>query len=317
MKSLIFKILISFIIVGVLLQLLSTVCEFGLQHNCNLKTSYIQKGTINADILFLGPCQVEWIIQPALIEKNTQLTTYNLGLTHANFADNYLNLYLYLQHNKSPKYLFLYVSPESMDLKFNMFNTYSFASSLGDSTVKNVIQEYDNDYFKWSIIPFMQYAYYSNNIYFEAIQGLIQYKNKQHNPYYKDGFTPPLFLNKPSHSNEYISIYPSGYSFLWNTQREKYLRKTIELALQKNIRIYLYESPIVKEALKDVKNREDIINRIKKLASEYEISYLQFENADIANSGRNYLSTVIPTIEASAIFSDSLGKYISHVIEKK
>ncbi len=317
MKVVLIKLGVSVIILWFSLWGLAKLYDFSLLQNCNLKTSYIQKKKIDADVLFEGPCQTLWMVQPSLINKKTKLKTYNLGLTHADFADNYLHLYLYLKHNKAPKFIFLHVSLESMDMNYNMFSSYRFSPFIDDAVVDSVIKECDSSYFKWITIPFMKYAYYNDAVNFDVIQGLKHYFTNRTSPYFADGFEPPYSLNKETNPERFIQIYLLGQSFAWDYLREKYLRKIIQLAQQHKINVYLYESPILKEALTNVRNRPEIITKIKIIANEYGIKFAQFENMKMADSVKYFISSVSMTKKGSEIFSDSLGNYINNEIIKK
>jgi hypothetical protein len=313
----VFKILVSVILLCLALAGLSKLYDFALRRNCNIKAAYVQKATINADIIMHGQCEVLWMISPAILDKQTGLKSYNLALSHSDYADNFLHFYFYLKNNKAPKYLFLYVTPESMDLKYNTFNTYRFAPFIGDSVVDNVLKECDNAYYKWTHIPFMKYAYYNNKVNFEVLQGLKHYLTDRALPVFADGYEPPFEKKWDNHLEEFIQLYPHGYNFEWNMLREKYLRKIIELAQQKGTNVFLYESPVLKEALPYQPNRKEICNKIKAIANEYRIEYLQFENMKIAESRSYYMSTLNTNMVGSRIFTDSLGRYIKqHILNK-
>jgi len=316
MKFIIYKIGAALVVCWVILIGLTKLYDFALHQNRDIKAAYVQTAKIDADILIHGPCEPLWMISPEWLDKQTGLKSYNLSLSHSDFADNYLHLYFYLKNNKPPKYLFLYVTPESMDTNYNTFNTYRFASYVGDAVVDSVLSDCDAAYFKWTTIPFMKYGYYSNKINFEAIQGLKHYFTKRELPYYVDGYEPPVQIKWDNHLEKFIQLYPQGYQFKWDNKREKYLRKTIELAQQKRIRVYLYESPVLKEALAYQPNREEIVNKIKSIAGSYNITYLQFEDMKISESRDYYMSTLNTNLNGSRIFTDSLGRYIKDEIIK-
>lgn len=310
----IIKIALSTGIVLLFLCGLSRLYDFALRHNANIKAAYVQNEKINAEILLHGPCEPLWMISPAQLDKQTHLRSYNLALSHSDFADNYLHLYFYLKNNKAPEYMFLYVTPESMDSKYNTFNTYRFAAFTGDPVVDSVVRECDPEYFRWLKFPFMKYAYYSNKINFDALQGLKHYFQGRKAPYYADGYEPPVRVVWDNHLEEFIQLYPHGYNFEWNTIREKYLCRTIELAQQHGIKVYLYESPVLKEALAYQPNRQEIINKIKSIAGKYGVEYVRFDNMKIAGSRDYFMSTLNLNLEGSRIFTDSLGKWISGTI---
>ena len=312
-----YKIIVSFITLIILLIGLNNLFDFALKQNRNIKIAYIQKEKIDADILIHGPCEPLWMISPKLLDKQTGLKSYNLAASHSDFADNYLHLYFYLKNNKVPKYLFLYITPESMDLKFNTFNTYRFAPYTENLTVDSVLRECDPEYYKWINIPFMKYAYYSNKINFEVIQGLKHYFTNRRLPYFPDGYEPPFQVKWDNHLEQFNLLYPQGYHFQWNNLREKYLCKTIELAKLKGIKIYLFESPVLKEALKYQPNREEIISRIKSIANKYQMGFIQFDKMKIAESRQYYMSTLNTNIKGSDIFTDTLGVYIKKNVLKE
>jgi hypothetical protein len=305
------KILISLIIVLLVLTGLGKAYDFALRHNANNKAAYVQLAEINADLLFHGPCEPLWMISPKAIDKKISKHSYNLALSHSDFADNYLHLYFYLQNNKAPEILFLYVTPESMDRNYNTFNTYRFAPYIGDPVVDSVVKEMDPGYFKFVNIPFMKYAYYSSRINFDALQGLKHYVQDRKQPFYADGYEPPQKVVWDNHHDEFVRLYPLGYYFEWDLKREKYLRKTIELALSRKIRVILYESPVLKEAVAFQPNRKTIIKRIDQVAENYGIKYVRFEEMEIAFSRKYYISALNLNIEGSRIFTDSLAKYIN------
>jgi hypothetical protein len=317
LKTTFIKILFSIGIIWLSLIGLSQVYSFALSKNCNIKASYIQSQHIDATILIHGPCEPLWMIYPKLLDRHTGIKSYNLALSHSDFADNYLHLYLYLKLNKAPKYLFLFVTPESMDYKYNTFYTYRFAPYIGDSVIDSVVMENDSAYFMWTKAPFMKYAFYSSNINFDVLQGLKHYRINKTIPRFADGYEPPFHRVWDNHLDAFIKLYPNGYLFQWGNLREKYLRKIIELSQQHGVRVILYESPVLKEALAYQPNRTEVVNRIRGIASEYGVEYVQFEGMEMANSRKYFTSALNTTIEGSRIFTDSLGGYIKTLVQKR
>lgn len=289
---------------------LSRLYDFALRQNMNLKASFVQKEKVNADVLIHGPCEPLWMIEPAQLDKISGLRSYNLALSHSDFADNFLHLYFYLKNNKAPRYLFLYVTPESMDAHYNTFNSYRFAAFTGDPVVDSVLKECDPAYYRWCGIPFMKYAYYSTKVNFDVLQGLKHFAEQRSTPYHADGYEPPLQVVWDNHLEAFIRLYPNGYRFEWNALREKYLRKTIALAQQHGTRVYLYESPVLKEALSYQPNRNEVVSRIGKLAAAYGVAYLRFENMKMADSRKYYMSALNTNLAGSKIFNDTLGQFI-------
>jgi hypothetical protein len=290
--------------------------RFGIKHNLNIKASYVASHKIDATILVLGPCEPLWMVAPDIITKKTKLSCYNLANSHSDFADNYLHLHLYLQNNKVPEYLLLFVTPESFDLNYNTFYSYRFSSFLNDTVVANTVKECDKDFYNWAKVPFMQYVYYSHQTFFNALQGWKHYITKKALPYYADGFEPPAKIVWDNHYENLKKKYPKGYSFTLDSLREKYLYKILSLCKENHIKVLLYESPILKETRENQPNREDFIKQINLVAKTMDFSFVSFQNLPMAADKKQYISPMVTTLQGSYLFSDTLGGYLNSLLKK-
>jgi len=250
------------------------------------------------------------MLSPALLDPKTNVSSFNLALSHSDFADNYLHLYFYLKHNKPPKYLLLYVTPESLDKNYNTFNAYRFAPYLFDSTIKTVVAENDPEYFRWTFVPFMKYAYYNNKFNFDVLQGYKHYFTARRLAYYPDGFEPPTKRTWGNHAGEFAQLYAKNTIFEIDPLREKYLLKTIRLAKEKKITVYLYESPVLFEALAFQANRTEMIKNIKHIAAKEHISFIQFEGLAMAKQKKYFISTLNFNMAGVKLFNDTLAGFI-------
>lgn len=298
------------------LCLLRFFFEFGIKHNLNIKSSFVSSYKINTDILVLGPCEPLWMVDPDIITKKTKHSCYNLANSHSDFSDNYLHLYLYLKNNKAPAYLLLFVTPESFDTNYNTFYSYRFSAFLRDSLVSNTVKECDNNYYKWIKYPFVKYAYYSHQTFFNAIQGWKHYLTKKNLPYHANGFEPPVKMLWDNHYENLKRKYPKGYFFSWNSLREKYLYKILKLCKEKNIQVIMYESPILKETSLNQPNRPDFVRQIKFIAQNTNFLFISFQDLDLAKNKKNYVSPMVTTLQGSYLFSDTLGGYLNTHIGK-
>ena len=315
-KSNWYKFVLFFVAIICCLILLQLFFSFGIKHNLNIKSSYVSVHKIDADVLVLGPCEPLWMVAPELITKKTGLSCYNLANSQSDFADNYLHLHLYLQKNKVPNYLLLFVTPESFDLNYNTFYSYRFSAFLNDTVVANTVKECDKDYYTWSKIPFMQFAYYSHQTFFNTLQGWKHYFTKKSQPYYSDGFEPPAKIVWDNHYENLKKKYPKGYSFTLDSLREKYLYKTLLYCKDNNIKVIMYESPILWETTQNQPNRADFIAQINNVAKNTHIPFISFQNLPMAGDRKNYISPMVTTLQGSFLFSDTLGGYLNSILKK-
>ncbi|MHB8261530.1 MAG: hypothetical protein ACYDCN_12950 [Bacteroidia bacterium] len=298
------------------LFLLQWLFDFGIKHNLNIKSSYVSSHKINADIVVLGPCEPLWMVAPEIISKKTNLSCYNLANSHSDFADNYLHLHLYLKNNISPKYLLLFVTPESFDINYNTFYSYRFASFLNDTVVASKVKTCDANYYTWRNYPFIKYAYYSHQTFFSVLQGWKHYLTKKELPYYPDGFEPPAKIVWDNHYDNLKKKYPKGYYFTLNSLREKYLYKILELCKEKNIKVVMYESPILRETSNNQPNREDFLAQINNVAKNSEVQFISFQKLSLGEDKKNFVSSMVTTIQGSYLFSDTLGGYLNSLLKQ-
>ena len=327
------KILISISIVIIGLICFDNFFSFFIQENKSIKLSNAMKGGMDYDILFHGPCEPLFTVNPSIIDSLTGIKSYNYALKHTDFADNYLHLYLYLKKNNPPKQVYLYVTPESFDLRFNSFHTYRFAPYLEDSVVAQVVKEMDSDYYSKSKIPFVRFSYYNSYETFSAIQGLKHYLENKKEAYFKDGYIahPNTKFDKrpdgyiaPKHlifagnkdvteltdSTLYYELYQKRQSFTWDEKRAFYLTKIFKLCLHHKIKLILYESPAYHASIKDQPNRQQFLLRTDSIAKQYNSEYLILSNNSIVFDKSNFVCPLILSVKGTQpflrLFSDSI-----------
>jgi hypothetical protein len=290
------------------LFLLEKLFDFGIKHNLNLKSSYVATHKIDAQLLVLGPCEPLWMVSPEILTRQTGLSCYNLANSHSDFADNYLHLQLYLQNNKVPESLLLYVTPESFDTNYNTFHTYRFAQFLNDKMVNKVVTDCCPQYSPWKRLPFFNYGYYGHQTCFLALQGWKHYLTGKQKPYYADGFEPPAKVVWDNHHENLKKAYPSGYSFSWDSLRERYFQRILSVGKAHNIKIILYESPVLREIAEYQVNRTLFLERIEKIAEKHNIPFLKFDELPWAKDRKYFISPMVTTLQGSYLFSDTLAK---------
>jgi len=332
------KIILVILLIATALFGLDYTYSFLIQENQNIKISHVMKGGKNYDVLFHGPCEPLFTIDASHIDSLIGTQSYNFALRHTDFADNYLHLYLYLKKNKAPKQVYLYVTPESFDRRFNAFHTYRFAPYLGDSVVDSVVHELDPKYYAKSRFPFMRFAFYNSYKTFDALQGLKHYLKGKKNAYFKDGYiahpdniyhTQPDGYIAPKHliyaanmdvtvlndSAIYYELYAARQRFNWDKSREKYLKKMFELCRTHNIELILYESPVYAPSVIDQPNREQFIDRTKEIAKTYGSEYLTFDIPSISQHKSNFVCPLILSVKGTtpflSIFAQSIQKRLA------
>lgn len=319
------KISIALLLVVGILFILDGTFSFFIQENRNIKLSNVSKGGLDYDILYHGPCEPLFTIDASYLDSVLGTNSYNFALRHTDFADNFLHLYLYLKQNKAPKQVYLYVTPESFDLRFNSFHSYRFAPYLSDTLVAQVVEEMDPNYYSKTWFPFMRFAYYNSYKTFDALQGVKHYWDKKQDPYFKDGFIAhpdnQYFTRKdgyiaPEHlvyaanydvseisdSTLYYELYEKRQTFKWDPIRTKYLVQLFELCKKNQIELILYESPAYSGAINDQPNRDEFLQKTDSIARSFSSKYIVMENLELAKNKSNFVCPLILSIQGTAPF---------------
>lgn len=311
--KLVSKIVISLVLSLVLLLLFEQLAAFGIKHNRNFKTSYIRSAPINADILIQGPCQSEWMIDPVILENLTQLKAYNLSLAHSNFADNYVFLLEYLKHQKKPKAVLLYVTPDSFDsTRGNILNSYRFSFLARQKEVTNTIRDFDQKYAVASRVPFLNYSYYSNFTYYPVLSGWVDALNGNKISRWPTGYVAPIYSwDRPENFKE---LTPASGKFFWSASIEKYFIKIIELMKRENIALVLYESPLYHPSVSKQLNRQEHLKKIDSISAVYHVPFFRFDSLSMKYDPKNYFSTYNTTIKGNEIFNQFLGQFLKDTL---
>jgi len=215
-----FKILGTIVLTLLLLFGIQELTTFFLKQNRNAKSSYVCSSELEVETLILGPCEAAWAIDPSVFDIHASTTSYNLSATHSDFEDNLLHLHLFLKHNKGPKNLILYVSPESMDERLNTFNTFRFSAHMKDEFVAETVGKKDPDYFKWIRLPMMRMAYYNNFTNFKVVQGAKHFFQNREVPFFANGYEYPTFGPNQTLDKSVQTIRAVTDDLKWSAKRE-------------------------------------------------------------------------------------------------
>jgi hypothetical protein len=305
----------------VILLLLEWLVSIGLKNNSNHKITYIQKNHINAELLAHGSCESETMLDPSVIRQYIPVAIYNLALNHSDFADNYIFLYEYLKHQEKPKAVLLFAIPESFDSSItNTFNTYRFAHLMKDPVVKEVVKEADPGYAQYAFLPFIRYSYYSNYIFYKALDGWRRLVTSDTSTRWPDGFSAPVFPNQQA-SEKVDNEDRTPIFFHWSKIREKYFIKSIQLLQKNGIEVLVYHSPIYYEALELQNNRSYAINKIDSICGYYNVSFFRFDTLAMRFNRKNYYNTInktLPTynttLQGNAIFNNYFGRFLQDTL---
>jgi hypothetical protein len=314
MKPFLNKLALFLIILVVFSCLISYAIDNGLK-----KTQYSYFGVwndlydseINADLLVMGSSRARQHFATPIMDSMLNLNSYVIGIEGYRFKMMNDIFYLYLQHNKKPKYLIISLDGYTLHEDHNSYYYQQFLPYLTDENMRNLYRGY--------IHSFSIADYY-----------LPLYKYRGERTQIAVGITEFLNLRK------YPQVSAKGYSSLnkeWDGTFDDYAAKLkvprrldvdandvsilanlISFCKTNNIIVILVYSPEYSGIIQITSNQDSIQQIYNKIAQCYGINYLDFINDTISRSKNLFYNSQHLNIAGAKKFSTSLANKISEII---
>jgi hypothetical protein len=258
-----------------------------IRKNPNSKISWaFQKQNTAYDVTVLGSSRAfQCIDVPTFTQVlGNNSTGINLGVLGASYEESFMIFKHFLDNKNSTKILLVQVDIEGLDEKeFKSLRIANFLPYIGEPTVFHVLKDrFGKRAYILKYVPFFKYAEFNEEIGPKRIiESLVA------RPSFTDTGTR-LIDRKLDCGNELARKTPQSYSI--SSARESYLRAIVKLAQQNNIETCLIMAPYFAHACRLQTNRNDIIAHYKSIASEYQISFVTWDDNEKICSDPNYFS---------------------------
>lgn len=252
--------------------------DFGLSRNYDFKPAAVASGDIRADVLFQGSSRVEMMLNPAIVEAETGLSCYNLGLNGNSIEHQLALLQLYLRHNPKPKYLFLEISPEYLQQSNLGFYTFAFVLQLHDPYFGGLVRKRDPRFYALSHVPLLKYALFNHTLVPEALAGLGRWlTGGPREKTYRKGFAPSPFVRFDETFDRFRTGHPGG--FVAETDSGKYaaFQRYFRFARSQGIRVVAYEAPLLAEYQRLHRNRAEQHAQLDSLCRHEGVPFLHLD----------------------------------------
>ncbi len=252
--------------------------DFGLSRNYDFKPAAVASGDLRADLLFQGSSRVEMMLNPAIVEARTGLSTYNLGLNGNSIEHQLALLQLYLRHNPKPKYLFLEISPEYLQRSNLGFYTFAFVLQLRDPYFGGLVRERDPFFYALSHVPLLKYALFNHTLVPEALAGLGRWlTGGSREKEYKKGFSPSPFVRFDETFERFRASRPDGFVAETDSGKTAAFRRYFRFARSQGIRVIAYEAPLLAEYRDLHRNRAEQLALLDSLCRREGVPFLHLD----------------------------------------
>ena len=121
--------------------------------------SQLLSDTLNADIVIMGNSRALCSYNTAIMEKETGMKTWNIGVSGQPFGISYLRYQLYAWHNKQPKLLIINIDNTELEMISNGFGREEYYPYFSDNMVRSYLDVYG---FTWKDIYVPMYKYFGD-----------------------------------------------------------------------------------------------------------------------------------------------------------
>jgi hypothetical protein len=246
------------------------------------KTIFLKKNSYN--LLFLGSSRVEMHYDPQIIDSICGSNSYNLGTKGATPRVAWAVLKAYLSKSAVPSaivydvdYHFLKYQSEEVK-EFN--NYFPF---LNNKILLEEFSKIDPRMRHFYMNPYYSWPYTGLKNISTSLHGWTGVPNKTDSLYYK-GFLKESFLPE-------LKFKPARPAHSWFHPTERaYLDSVIQYCKKNSVQLHLLTSPMFAGGRLDVKNKDQIVQQLKNMAS--------------ANGLRYYDLSSLPFCDRRGLFTD-------------
>jgi hypothetical protein len=237
----------------------------------------------------------------------------NLGLSGANYAENYLTLREFLNHGNKLDLLFIQADVYGMDSPNAYsypFNDYNYVFSMNDDTVSEIFKDHVKPlkFYLWKYVPYAKYAEFSNKYSFYKF--LKKGYNCSAADWDETGGSELLHPQK-NKEDDLFKENKNELTYKINPSDSVYLGKLIQLCVANKITVRLFTAPEKKDFIAKQVNRNEIYNVINGITNKFDVPacYTEWQDTNYVVDPFFRDNTHL-TGEGAKIFSVLLAKKI-------
>ena len=272
----------------------------------------IYNSKCDADMVLLGPSRTEYMISPRILDSMLYINTYNLGMDGWFFSMEYQRMKIYLQHNKTPKYIVTNIDSRIFSPNTDLFKYEQFIPYLSDTMIQNATKNHIGEFTSREIyFPLFKYCNHPDLI----KEGVKNYFNGQSITESKEkGYYPWPGKFDMNAFKDHVKHYPNGIMFPINDSVVGQFIDFVKFCKENNVKLIFDFAPLYYEEQHFERSLPEVMKIINSVAQQYEIPILDYRT-DSINYDTSYFANVQHLNQKGAeLFSKKLAtdlqKYI-------
>lgn len=288
--------------------------EYGTAIKKNM--DYIVTPTSDSnDIVYMGNSRMWVHVDPLVIENNTGLKGYNIGLDGSGVVYFRMALYKYLECHPKPRIIVINADFMGFDTDFEVYNMVDYIYYLHDKTVYNLLVPYYKEYssdLHMQVLRIRQINNKPDPVRLNNLQALFRSgsSSKQKKIDLQRGFNP---IQSTWESQEHnTETYQAKYTKLGFDM----LKEIIEECKKHKISVILVCAPMYKDYKKIVTNYDEFRQKIQNIAIDKHVPYWVYDDTYLSDSSvyfyniehMNYIGASL----YSKMLSEDIQKYLKN-----
>jgi hypothetical protein len=297
------------------LFVLNYITDKGL-HKSNLplftEWNDIYASKANADVLINGSSRAWVHVSPKILDSALNTNSYNIGIDGWHFKMQYARFRVYMQHNKKPRLIIQSLDMTTLHNRSDLFQYQQFLPYLNDSIIWNATMGYRghfNDFQRY----FPLYKYNQNLRFIK--EGVLAYLNHDRNPRVKY----KGYQGQNATWSDAFEIFkkenPNGSEVEVDRSTCEDFEAYLSYCKQNNIKVVLVYSPEYYEMKPLWTNREQIFNRYRAYAKEFDIPFLDYSNDSLCFNTKYFYNSQHMNTAGSEIFSRQLAADVKQYLQ--
>jgi hypothetical protein len=271
----------------------------------------LYSGSVDAKVAIYGASRAWVQIDPGIIEKNTGLTAYNLGIDGHNFWLQYYRHKLLFAKNVKPDYIIMSLDLFTLQKNPELYNLEQFLPyMLFDNELKSFLEGYEGYTFLDYYVPLLRYYGKTKAIKYALKSSL--------NPVIPDSGRIHGYKAKIQEWNEDPNFANGKVGFMKADVDAKsfaLFKLFLDECKKSNVKVIFVYTPDYIEGQRFVSNRREILDLYKSIALHNNIPYLDYSGDELCLKKEYFYNTSHLNKKGAELFTTMLvqdiGKYLS------
>ena len=275
-------------------------------------------GTIDDRTAILGSSRAVYQFNCRTIESITQHSCYNLGLDASPVDFQLLRFKKFLEYNRKPETLVMVLGMTDLSEADEIPFPYQYVPYLNDEDIFRKMTSYTPEFIKHRYVPLYSFCIFGKKLNAMAFHSLAGREWRPYNPLQQERVKGFLSI-KGSWNRDFDNLrrdHPEGLTIEVSGRQLNDLNEIIEICQKENIKLIFVLPPAYHKVYDFFKNTEAVLGLIKGIASEKNITLLDYSRIPLTLSKEYFYNSQHLNWTGALVFSETFAADLKKILEK-